>query len=237
MTFTGEYLDMQLRFGAAVARVKELPLETALLEYTTLFLTFGLSRSFDPQDPVWQLFIRGLEEAVDPLNWTEQCFLSHSQPFVPPDPFGCFRYDYREEAATVRIHFKARDASGRSALSREHIPARIGELRTMFASIRQQHPQAKLVRGNSWLYNLEAYRRLYPPAFSTTLAPAGYEFQFLALWGQFLHRTGELRQPAAETFLVCIDQQTSMTGLEQCFPYQVLATECNIQEFYAWYGV
>ncbi len=238
MKFTREYLGMQLRFGATVARVMQIPLATALLEYTTLYLAaFGLTRSFDADDPIWREYVQGLGETVDPLDWTEQCFLARAQPFVPPDLFGCFRYDYGVDAATIRIHFEARDMSGSSALSKERMPERMQELRTMFATVRKRHPEAKLVRGNSWLYNIQAYQRLYPPSFSAALAPAGYEFQFLSLWGQFLHRTGELRQPVASTFLACVEEQTTLAGVEQCFPYRVLKTTCDIQEFYSWYNL
>nr|MBA3946786.1 hypothetical protein [Herpetosiphonaceae bacterium] len=198
---------------------------------------FGLTRSFDPDDPVWHTYVQGLGSTVNALDWTEQFFLTHFRPWGSLDPFGCFRYNYEMETATIRIHFAAGDTSRSSVLSKEYVAERMAELQSMFGTIRQRHPEARRVRGNSWLYNIEAYRRLYPPAFSAVLSPAGYEFQFLALWGQFLHRTGELRQPAADVFLACVEQQTTMAGVERCFPYQMLKTACDIQEFYRWYGV
>lgn len=41
------------------------------------------------------------------------------------------------------------------------------ELAEMFSHARQAQPMQKL--GASWLYNLPAYRRLFPPAFTTHL--------------------------------------------------------------------
>jgi hypothetical protein len=52
----------------------------------------------------------------------------------------------------------------------------------MFAHIRQHVPQATAVRGNSWLYNLEAYRRLYPPAYTAVL-PESAEGEFQSAVG------------------------------------------------------
>jgi hypothetical protein len=36
----------------------------------------------------------------------------------------------------------------------------------MFAHIAEHEPQATTVCGASWLYNCEAYRRLFPPSYT-----------------------------------------------------------------------
>jgi hypothetical protein len=62
----------------------------------------------------------------------------------------------------------------------------------MFGFIRREHPaDARYVAGGSWLYNLEAYRRLFPPAYLASLrihtrpgALTGGSW-----WGQFIDHT------------------------------------------------
>ena len=79
-----------------------------------------------------------------------------------------------------------------------------------------------MVRGGSWLYNIEAYRRLFPPEYGQTAQPVDDEFRFLA-------------QPASRSFLACLEQQTTVAGLKQCFPLHVLQPACAIYYFYRFY--
>jgi hypothetical protein len=105
----------------------------------------------------------------------------------------------------------------------------------MFRDIRSKVPEAKTVRGGSWLYNLEAYKRLFPFEYVSTAQQEDDEFPFLALWGQFLNRNGQLRDQIADPFLACIQEQDTLDGLKQCFPFQVLRPECTIDIFYKFY--
>ena len=93
------------------------------------------------------------------------------------------------------------------------------------------------MRGSSWLYKVDAYRRLFPPEYTGALSPAGYEFQFLALWGQFLDREYSLRQPTARDFLSRIAVGRTLEELKACFPYEVLRTECSVRHFYDYYSI
>jgi hypothetical protein len=106
----------------------------------------------------------------------------------------------------------------------------------MFHTIQSTLPEAKTVRGGSWLYNLDAYRRLFPPEYVHTARPISDEFPFLALWGQFLMHYGHLREPGTASFLACLQQQTTLAGLTQCFAYQVLRPICAIDHFYRFYA-
>jgi hypothetical protein len=45
----------------------------------------------------------------------------------------------------------------------------------------------------------------------------------MPLWGQFLDRRGEVRESVARTFLWRLERQTSLDGLDRCFPLQVLS--------------
>ena len=106
----------------------------------------------------------------------------------------------------------------------------------MFRYIQANHPDVETVRGGSWLYNIPAYLRLFPPDYVKTAKPVGHETTFWALWGQFVARHGSVRQPAASQFLACLKTQKTVEGCLQCFPYQVLRPECSIETFYDFYN-
>ncbi len=91
------------------------------------------------------------------------------------------------------------------------------------------------VVGASWLYNLEAYRRLFPPGFASRARPIRGGFRSMALWGQFLNRRGEVREAAAATFLDVLSQTSDLGDLGKCFPLQALTTRAPACEFYDFY--
>lgn len=228
-----------MRFAGHVARVKRLPLEEALLHFTPLYLSFGLPRDFDRRHPVWQAFVAGLTAHPELVDWTHTFYLERHADIPPPiaDPnpaFGCFYYAVWPENR-VRIHFWNAEPAGHGPLSRERRPQRFAELAAMFGHLRQVLPTAVTVVGGSWLYNVDAYRRLFPPAFLATARADDGEYQFMAQWGQLLDRHGHVRAAAARTFLERLGRQAGDDGLAECFPYRVLRLESAIGPFYDFY--
>jgi hypothetical protein len=226
-----------VRFAEHVARIRRLPLDEALLRFTPLYLSFGLPRDFDRRHPVWQAFVAGSSSDTALVDWTHAFHLErHSEiRIAAPDPaFGCFYYAVWPENR-VRIHFQNAEPSGCGPLSRERRPQRLAELAAMFRHLRQALPSSATVVGGSWLYNVDAYRRLFPPAFLATSQAGDGEYQFMAQWGQLLDRHGHVRPAAARTFLDRLGQQTGDDDLADCFPYRVLRLESAIEPFYGFY--
>jgi hypothetical protein len=121
-------------------------------------------------------------------------------------------------------------------LSRARVAVRQAELSSMFAYIKQQVPAARSVLGNSWMYNLEAYRRLYPQVYTQTMTvSSAEEFQFLALWGQCFDSRWQVRTDIAAELLRRVDALTNLADLRGCFPYQILQPQGAIDAFYAFY--
>ena len=114
---------------------------------------------------------------------------------------------------------------------------RLAELKSMFTHIKQGVSAPTTVTGASWLYNLGAYRRLFPPAYLATAQVGGHDFPYLPLWGQFIDHGGCVKEDLVAQFLECLDQQHDLAGIEQCFPFQVVHLESSIQEFYQFYDV
>src|SRR5437762_12947603 len=77
VTFSKEFFDLQIRFACRVAELSGIALEQALLDYTNLYVRFGLGRDFDAGHPIWIDFVTGFLRSEDRAEWTYRFFLSH----------------------------------------------------------------------------------------------------------------------------------------------------------------
>jgi hypothetical protein len=232
-----EFFALNLRFARRISEVSDKDLATALLQYTHLFVRF-VDRSFDPQHPLWQAYTAGLGQADDAVAWTYHFYNGQIAPTdtLEITPFSCFYYSVWSDNR-IRLHFHNGEQAPHHPLSRERMPLRLAELRQMFTEIREKVPQATNVVGGSWLYNLEAYRRLFPPEFSNSAHVGNDDVNFMAQWGQFLASNGGMRVDTTQAFLDCLSQKQSVDELLRCFPFSVLRLECEIGAFYQFYGI
>lgn len=238
MDYPREFFDLTYRFAQRIHCVTGLALDQALLRYTHLYLAFGLGRSFDPSVADWAAFIAGLRNAADPVDWmyaTYRRLVGYLPPRQPDLPFGCFSYAVWA-GGRVRLHFWNPER-GVSPLRREFIPTRMAELRDLFTHVRATVPGASKVVGGSWLYNIEAYRRLFPEAFLSTARAEEPEAQFIALWGQFVDHRRQIKTDMAAAFLQRVGRAASLDEILRSFPYLVLRLEACIESFYTFYGV
>lgn len=243
--YTKVFLGFQLQFAKHIAKLRNVSLVQVISDHTNISRTLHLGdQPFGDTNVVWQEYLKGLDEAESSEDWT-YAFYVRQEEEKPKDiedhsAFGCFRYAYPFRGKpTVRIHFQNHEISSVGALSKVRMGTRKIELRKMFAEIKAKHPDAETVRGGSWLYNIDAYKRLYPKAYveSASVADTYEELTFLSLWGQFFDRSWQLRPQQAEPFLVCLEEQDTVAGCYRCFPFQVLRPEYDIQAFYEFYGV
>jgi hypothetical protein len=235
MDLSPAFFELQLQFAASIVQISQLSFEEALLNYTNLYLQF-IGRSFDPFHPVWQAYLAGLYQASERVIWTYAFYQRRREHYSPP-PYGCFHYSYLPEENTIRYHFVNADTSGPGPLSKERMPVRLQELKTMFAEIKKHYGDTPIVKGNSWLYNIDAYKRLFPPQYTQTMKVTGGEFQYMSLWGQFLQHDGQIHRHLADAFLSCLVNLETIEGLASCFPYQVLSPQCSIDLLYKFYRV
>jgi hypothetical protein len=238
--YSKAFIHLQLRFVERLADLMNAELGPVLAEHTVLRNLLNVSiRLEDQSDPLWQAFVGGVSSQPDSTDWAYDFYLKHPAPDGDSDTpgFGCFYYSTYPFRGTpvVRLHFD--NPASASVLNREAVGLRQAELKSLFADIRAKHPEAERVRGGSWMYNIEAYRRLFPPEYISTAVSVGYETGFFSLWGQFLRADGTVREAAADHFLRCIEQQHAVDGCLRCFPFEVLRPECSIEVFYKFYGV
>lgn len=236
------FLDLQLTFVDRAAAVSGQPFDSLLIDHTCIVGMCDLRVSREnPGDPDWRTFVKGLLATNDPTGFAHDFYLARRALRSPPADdghFGCFSYDYpfREKPA-ARLHFRNVDPSPAGALTDERRSIRHSELKTLFQDLRTRHPDAKTIRGGSWLHNIEPYRRLFPPAYVSTARPVGYEHQFMALWGQFLCGNQGIHQPTVDRFNGTLAQATSLEECECAFPHEVLRPECAVEIFFEHFGI
>jgi len=233
------FFDLQLEFAETVAGLAAMPIACAVLAYTNLYARFGLGRDFDPQHPIWRDYLAGLHETNDHREWTYRFYLTRPHAAPPPGQvatFGCFGYA-RLTDDRIRLHFDNVETGGRSPLSRECQTRRIADLTALFAHVRRTEGEFVTVVGASWLYNIEAYRRLFPTSYLATAQVAPQRFQYMPLWGQFVNRRGEIKEDMAREFRRRLAHQSNVDSLDGCFPFQVLRLKAPVLTFYEWYRV
>jgi len=232
------FFDLQLQFADKVAALSGLPLARALLEYTNLYIRFGLGRDFDPAHPSWQEYLAGLQDTNDIGGWTYSFYSRRPDAMAAPAvvaTFGCFAYS-RLSGERIRLHFQNAETDGHAPLATERVGRRRAELATLFEHVKRTVREPQQVVGASWLYNLDAYRRLFPISYLATARVIGQRFQHMPLWGQFVDRHGAIKENMTRQFRERLDRQSNVDGLEQCFPLQVLSVNAPVQEFYDFYG-
>lgn len=239
MIYAKAFFDLQLRFAHKVAALSRMPLDRALLEYTNLYVRFGLGRDFDPARPAWREYVAGLQTAGDAAEWTYRFYLT--RPAAARSGIvatcGCFSYA-RLGDDRMRLHFLNVETDEHSPLGRDRAGQRRADLSALFEGVKRAKCSPLRVLGVSWLYNLEAYRRLFPPSYVASARVAEPpRFRNMPLWGQFLDRHGQARTSPARQFLERLERQPGLDGLSRCFPLPVLSTEAPVEAFYAFYGI
>jgi hypothetical protein len=235
-----DYFELQLRFAALLAERTDRPFTEAVRHFTNFHLRFNFGDPDAGLAPGWGDYTRRLSDLHDldaRLAWTQEFFIS--TPEQPPSPgrplFGSFRYDTPDEHGVIRIHFGNRDDDGASPLGRGKTDRRTADLAAMFADIAKHHPEAKTVRGNSWLYHLEAYRRLFPPAYGASARPAiRARLSGTSSWGQFLKHDERINAERRDAFLANFAQIDPATPWFS-FPLPVLTAEAPLAAFTDFY--
>ena len=224
-----------------MAELSRQSLEETVLHSTAFYRILGLDWSLDPMHPVWQEYLQRLQQEQTDAEQTYRFYLQRYKDipkFTDQAHWGCFAYEYNAETQAIHLHFSNQDTSGSGALSSHQRTARMSELRAMFRQIQEIHPEAVLVRGMSWLYHRESYRRLFPAAYGQSAQVV--EQPYLpgrAIWGQFLRRDWQVNEETLSLFLQCVEQLEDTERCMHCFPYSVLQAESPISAFYAFYGI
>ena len=118
MVYAKAFFDLQLQFAHKVTELSGLPFTRVLLEYTNLYIRFGLGRDFHPAHPIWQAYLAGLQDTNDQREWTYRFYLTRAEAMAGPPvvaTFGCFSYAL-SRGNRIRLHFQNADTEGHSSL-------------------------------------------------------------------------------------------------------------------------
>ena len=241
MLLDRSYFALQQPFAERIAALTGLSRGEAYRLHTTFYALArdndaGLPperNDFDPSHPKWVAFVDAIERGADPVDHVYDDYLDGDA--QGDDGSACFTFAYWPDDRLVRLHF-SNDRDG-TALRPETVEDRRRELRAIFSTIAAEHPEAEVVRGTSWLYNLDAYRRLFPPGFVADLRPTGKPHQFAALWAQFIDRHGVVKPALAERFLAAVDVAGSVDALDAAFPLDALAATAGVEIFFDDLGI
>jgi hypothetical protein len=239
-----DYFSLQLRLAEVISEKIASPLAEVVLQYTNFFRRFGLGHQPDAMhSPEWQRYadtLNTLQTHEERVRWTQEFFRQSAPESLPPGQrrFGCFSVDPADKEDVVRIHFGNYENDDIGPLSHAKIDKRKQELKTMFTYIKKVYPRAKEVQGGSWLYNLEAYRRLFPPEYgdSREVLKEGSRLQGSSRWGQFLDHKGGVKPELREQFLENL-KYLDMNRLWEVFPLPTFRAHAPIQAFYEYYGI
>ncbi len=239
-TFEG-WFRLQLTLADAVVARTGAPLDEAVLALTNLHRRFGLGDAgAGPLAPVWTRFVEALKAAptLEARVAVTKATFAASPPEPPGRPrFGCFTHDPPTDAGVVRIHFSNQDSDdGTGPLVLAKRDRRLAELAAMFAAIRRAHPDARSVMGASWLYHLDAYRRLFPPAYGDARRqPDRVRLNGTSSWGQLIDHRGQVKPDVEAAFLRNLRDNLDPARPWRVFPYPALVTSAPIEAFCAFY--
>ena len=229
-----DYFSLQLKFATHYAAKAAVPLDVAIDRCTNLRRRLNLWG--DTGASRWKLFLNKVKSAVD--DRVEQVALcadfQQSLSYIEVKrSFGCFSYDPPDAYGTLRIHFVAPDGINSSPLAIENSSARRADLQELISHVQRTEPCATTVRGVSWLYNLQAYKRLFPTAYSASVQSAWFPLHLngSSTWGQVLNWRQEVKPDVRDQLLVRLnDMEVATPWL--VFPLQALVATSQIEVFY-----
>jgi hypothetical protein len=232
------FFGLQLRYADALSARTGAPLGDTITWNTNLHRLFAYGNlAKQAPDPEFVTLIRSA--LAHPANRLDTIVAAYAQ--RPPDPWPSDRFPFGRHFACeapnaegeVRIHFRNRfnpDTVG--PLHASQVPQRRADLTEMFRFVAERWPGASCVIGQSWLYNTEAYRRLFPPAYAASRAPllGMRPMHGLSTWGQFLDFRGFVKPAVADTFFHNLESlDPAQPWLS--FPFQVLTTRAPFEAF------
>ena len=235
-----DFFDLQIQFAKKLSEVSGIPFPELLLSHTGLYHFFKLGKVVDGNNPVWREFISQgdqnmAERAYDLYLQVQRARESSPESKKPRRMhFGCFQYDYNEQEKTIDIHFGNTEKTGSPS---DDIGKRKQELKDMFEYIKEHHPEAKYVRGDSWLNHLDKAKEIFPSEYTAHLEPSPTQYLALSTWGQFLDRNHETRPEAFKFFKQRLQAAQTWDEVLKCIPLMSLQASTNIENLYRDMGI
>ena len=235
MDFCANSFALNFAYAHRVADITGMELEQALLEHTYCYLALGLGRDFNPDHPLWREFLTVTTDLETQIIQAHRFYMERRLPkTLPPQEqsCGCFYFSIWLNGR-IRLHFRNTEEGCIGPLSPTRLELRRAELYELIQRIQRDVRRARTLVGGSWLYHMQAYWQLFPPAFLQTAVPSldPQETRYLSLWGQFVNRQGEVHLGEARVFLAQLEKARTVQESMLAFPYSVLHLEAPLEVF------
>jgi hypothetical protein len=235
------YFEIQLRLARRMAELTGERLGEVVRNHTNLHRRLGLGvPAFAAPGTAWAAYAADLEASsvlADQVALTQAAFRQATEETLPlpgQTGFGCFAHEAPNADGGIKIHFYNCDTDDEGGpLASAKQPRRRAELAAMVRHIVETHPEATHIKGGSWLYHLEAYRRLFPPAYVATSTPhPGPHLTGTSSWGQLIDSREAIR-PALRDAVVANLAVLDPAAPWRVFPYQPLTPSASVEAFVA----
>lgn len=231
-----EYVEIQLRFARRAAAIGIHDFADAVEQLTNLHRRLGFGDPRDPPRVEWIRFLDGLEarpDLAEQVRWTTE--FTALNPVTPPPSAAVARagpFSVHVQGDLLRTHFVPQAVHPVSPLYVSFQVQRRAELWAVLGEAMRQRPQARRVRGTSWLYSTRSYRAIFPPshAATATIRTDVHRFQGSSAWGQFLNHRGGVKRDLAARFVAAVDSWDGTTPWT-LFPIPTLVVESPIETF------
>lgn len=243
LPFSKEFIGLQTEVAREVSDRLNVPMSKVVDYYTSIFHTY-LWPDSDNYIPIDEMDNVQISSTVH----EKEVSYSQEQPMTEYndyDRFGCFSY-FAHTGGTgeklkgrIDIHFSNAEFDVTGPLDKEKIERRLHELKDMFTDIKKNFPEASFVRGDSWLYNIDAYTRLFPNEYVSQpmIDDSPEALTTGRVWGQFCDSHLELKKELGEQFLRNIRDLKRVTPVtvREALTYQALIVTAPIKAFYEWH--
>jgi hypothetical protein len=244
-----QIFQFQYNVAKEIARITGMSVLEAVVRYTSHLRThafpyphddagrlrYGVSAGHlvDGAYEDYTTYIAGGKHRYHPETWGEVAA-----------QYGCFSYDIKRGTKKAHMHFDNREYDPtHSPLSFEQRTARLQELHDLFAHMRQYKGDVETVMGNSWLYNLHAYRSLFPREYTAHRQPVRdvSTWKLNGVWGQFIQADHTLNKKRAEQLMTALRAAHAGDDIEtvlyESLPLKVLSVRGPVNAFYDMYGI
>ncbi len=235
-----ELFHLIIKYAEKRSEISNIDLIETIKSHTPIYYLIGnYDWEFKEDSIYWKEFLQRYENGEDLVELVYDMYIKNYQEFSNHKWFGCFRYRFVEDEngeGIIKMHFLNDRTSKEGPLASSQKENRLKELKDLFEDVKKNHPNAKYVQGGSWLYNLEAYRRLFPKEYFVGMKSISPKPQMLVIWGQFVNSEWGLNKERAERFLSRLEKAKTEEDLNNIFELIELFPRCEIKYFYDFYS-
>lgn len=235
-----DFFKLQVDFARLWSDTQSIPYDQVLFENTCLYVRLLGYNDVNRPSMQNQLWVNILNEKPRDLQKQVDYYYKHYVTYEKtkkssPQLNACFTYNYHADSNLFELHFVNADPKGN--FSKERTNIRIQELTKLFQNIKSKNHDDALVKIETWMLNIDAFKRFFPIEFTqkaifleTSLT------QNYTHWGQFLSKEGNVKYESGLWFLNNVKNNT-FDHINKYFPLPAKVSLLKLSYFYKYYNV